>query len=996
MKRLLLLSLLLFSGAAFAQSAPKITATMDDQTGYCCTNSANCATKGNGDYGTYGDPIACDGSNTNSWGNPYPQNGSCATSEDLGGYGYKMCTSGMVSFWRVVFDSYHNEVPASAQPLSPDGSGPCVGTDCNAITANQWSKILSGGAVTGSGPTNWTVTGGLKQLWGDVVENEVVWVPSNLLTGGNTGYFLVHYHGFLVTPVTGGVPHNIAVSRTPDPSQPTGWNTFNLFQTVANDINGDQTPEIGVKNGIVAVAALNGVNNDGTSIIWAWLWNTTPNISQLNSPTLFGSGPNNIGIAYPGQAPVFFNKATQGGTINAAPSYTIHGASNFDSTVALTNPLKFITTCDQQYIAATACQNTTYTNHITANMITPNAGGTAATFSKSDVSTGHTINPGGAHCWKYATTTAVPNQAGGTDSIYPGMIHSRGSNSSRPYILEEDASNNVYVQQNGGCNGETWPTISSVAAHVGSTTDYTGTFANGGSNALVGRTLAFAGCTNGLNNGSFWVTASSTTIVTVANASGVSEPSSTCSVTDPHTKFFWLMKVNYTDPTPGHAVFTDYNQGTGPQGAFGGGPSNTVDYGWPHSHIDAFGNVVWTASANSTTSFLHDVVFYLPSGSSIIAGPFDLNSPTATTTITSGGSGCGGGNCSQITFSAPETSNFQQTGVIIGNPQLPATYTGTLNFEDLNGVALSCNKAGVSPPSAVNNTTNAGTQVFGCLTAGKTGMRVRASTGFSGSVAVTLQENYGSSRNSAACLGGGIGQDNVGVFGSSAYSPANRLNILVDNAVGQTNAKCSYQMQQVSFCLHCASGAGSIVLSPPNPTISKPGTQQFHSVVTYLDGSSDTDGSTGGVVTWSSSNPSVATIDSSGLATTGTVAGSTVITQTVNGVVSTPTNLITSGAPNLLTITVSCLPATANLGSTTTCTPVCHYSDASTDGCPGSAGSWLWVANTPTVASCTQVNDAVCTGIALGTTTVTLTYLSISGTSPTFTVVQPYYFPAHQ
>lgn len=65
--------------------------------------------------------------------------------------------------------------------------------------------------------------------------------------------------------------------------------------------------------------------------------------------------------------------------------------------------------------------------------------------------------------------------------------------------------------------------LSAVAASVGTTAVYTGTFPGGGSNAYVGMVFTIAGFANGPNNGSFLCTASTTTTITLANANAVAE-----------------------------------------------------------------------------------------------------------------------------------------------------------------------------------------------------------------------------------------------------------------------------------------------------------------------------------------------------------------------------------------------------------------------------------------------------------------------------------------
>ena len=65
--------------------------------------------------------------------------------------------------------------------------------------------------------------------------------------------------------------------------------------------------------------------------------------------------------------------------------------------------------------------------------------------------------------------------------------------------------------------------LSAVGNTSGGTTVYTGVFPNGGSNAYVGMEFLIAGFANGANNGSFTVTASTTTTLTLSNTAGVAE-----------------------------------------------------------------------------------------------------------------------------------------------------------------------------------------------------------------------------------------------------------------------------------------------------------------------------------------------------------------------------------------------------------------------------------------------------------------------------------------
>lgn len=79
----------------------------------------------------------------------------------------------------------------------------------------------------------------------------------------------------------------------------------------------------------------------------------------------------------------------------------------------------------------------------------------------------------------------------------------------------------------------------------------------------------------------------------------------------------------------------------------------------------------------------------------------------------------------------------------------------------------------------------------------------------------------------------------------------------------------------------------TLVVTPPNPTVRVGQTQQFTAIGTFSDGTS----STLGDLRWSSSNPSVATIDSGGLATA-IGPGTTIITATSAGISGNTTLLV--------------------------------------------------------------------------------------------------------
>lgn len=84
----------------------------------------------------------------------------------------------------------------------------------------------------------------------------------------------------------------------------------------------------------------------------------------------------------------------------------------------------------------------------------------------------------------------------------------------------------------------------------------------------------------------------------------------------------------------------------------------------------------------------------------------------------------------------------------------------------------------------------------------------------------------------------------------------------------------------------------SVQVTPANPTIVVGQKQQFVANVTFSDGAILQSATT--AVVWASSNPAVATISSSGLAT-GLLAGTTTITATFDGVSGSTTLTVTAG-----------------------------------------------------------------------------------------------------
>ena len=166
----------------------------------------------------------------------------------------------------------------------------------------------------------------------------------------------------------------------------------------------------------------------------------------------------------------------------------------------------------------------------------------------------------------------------------------------------------------------------------------------------------------------------------------------------------------------------------------------------------------------------------------------------------------------------------------------------------------------------------------------------------------------------------------------------------------------------------------SISVTPARASIANGTSQQFAATGTYSDGSTQTLTNS---VTWSSSSTTVATIGSSGLAT-GTGVGSASITATSGSITASGTMNV--GPAVLVSLAVTPVNPSFALGTTQTLVATGTYSDGSTLVLTNTA---TWTTADGTIA--TVNSQGIASSVALGSTTVTATSGTISG-STTLTV----------
>jgi hypothetical protein len=131
-----------------------------------------------------------------------------------------------------------------------------------------------------------------------------------------------------------------------------------------------------------------------------------------------------------------------------------------------------------------------------------------------------------------------------------------------------------------------------------------------------------------------------------------------------------------------------------------------------------------------------------------------------------------------------------------------------------------------------------------------------------------------------ALANGASGGNGVYMYGSTSAFPGNTYN-------------ASNYWVDVVFAQTTSSPLASIAVTPANPTVNVGATQQFAATGTYQDSSMANITSQ---VTWNSSNATVATINSAGLAT-GQAAGNSNITAALNGITSNIAGLTVQAPP---------------------------------------------------------------------------------------------------
>lgn len=171
----------------------------------------------------------------------------------------------------------------------------------------------------------------------------------------------------------------------------------------------------------------------------------------------------------------------------------------------------------------------------------------------------------------------------------------------------------------------------------------------------------------------------------------------------------------------------------------------------------------------------------------------------------------------------------------------------------------------------------------------------------------------------------------------------------------------------------------SITVSPTAASIQTASTQQFTAVAKDQNGA----GMTGVAFTFESSNPGVATIGNSGLAT-GVSAGSAQIRAAAQGVQSNPVSLTVTTPPPVLTkISVSPSTAAIQVGQQQNYTAVGY--DQFNNVMNGLTFAW----SSDNSGAIATINNNVVTGVSAGTVYITASVAGVSSAPALLTVLPP-------
>lgn len=303
------------------------------------------------------------------------------------------------------------------------------------------------------------------------------------------------------------------------------------------------------------------------------------------------------------------------------------------------------------------------------------------------------------------------------------------------------------------------------------------------------------------------------------------------------------------------------------------------------------------------------------------------------------------GDTSVATVSSASGSKGLGSGVDIGSTAIIATVASVSGQTNLDVVAAMLSSIAVTPSGpAVPRGTTLGLTATGTYSDGTT-------------ADVTSGATWSSNNTGNVSVSDASGIKGI-VTANGAVSSSAAISATVGSVIGQTTVVVAAPI------------LSSIAVTPTNAPVAKGTTQQYTATGTYSDGSTvNITAST----TWASTDTSIATINSSGLATAVAI-GSSTITATV-GSVAGQTNMNVVAAV-LTSIAVTPSNPSVPKGTTLALTATGTYSDGSTADVSSSA---TWASSNSSNLSVNSSGVVSAVGTVASSANISATIGSISG-----------------
>lgn len=378
------------------------------------------------------------------------------------------------------------------------------------------------------------------------------------------------------------------------------------------------------------------------------------------------------------------------------------------------------------------------------------------------------------------------------------------------------------------------------------------------------------------------------------------------------------------------------------------------------------------ATINSTTGVATGVAV---GSATITASIYGVTSPAASLTVTS--AAVTGVNIAQATSSAPKGQAVTLVATGTYSDGTTGDISGSVNWMSRNATVASVNASGIASTLAVGKT-NVTAQING-ITSNTSTLTVTAAklasiaiTPANASVSTGLNTHLTAIGTYTDATTADISNLVIWTSDNGAIATINNIGDVTGVAAGSTTLGASLNginSPSVSLTVKEASLTGIEIAAQSIPAVAKGQSITFIATGYYSDG---TVGNVSGGVTWTSSIPTVATMNASGIATT-LAQGSTNMHASFNGIASNTVTLRVT-APELTAMAINLNTATVAIGLTTRFTATGIYTDGSTADITSLAS---WTSGDTAIATINR-GSGVATGVAKGSVRISATLNGIT------------------